>query len=78
MPPHLFFFWTNNAYARKGPGTCYNLLCPGFVQISNSWVMGGAMPHYTTLDQKAPREFDVEIEVLYDSEDKNHKVVVSR
>lgn len=72
LAPHLFIFWTNNAYAHTGPGSCYNVLnCPGFVQMSNSWVIGGAMPHYTTLDQNAQSEFEVEIEVLYDPTDMN-------
>lgn len=63
--PHLFIFWTNNAYGNTGPGTCYDLKCPGFVQYSRTWVMGGVMPHYTTLAQHALSESEVTIEVWF-------------
>ncbi|KAG0631302.1 hypothetical protein M758_1G242000 [Ceratodon purpureus] len=63
LAPHLFIFWTNNAYNYSG---CYNLECPGFVQYDSKWVIGGAMPYYTTLGENRKRELEVEIEVLYD------------
>jgi hypothetical protein len=70
--PHLFIFWTKDAYQNlTGQGTCYNLRCPGFIQYSNTWVIGGAMPYYTTLAQNAASEFEVGIEVFYDPTGKN-------
>ncbi|KAG0591644.1 hypothetical protein M758_1G229900 [Ceratodon purpureus] len=69
LAPHLFVYWTNNAYNQvneTGIHGCYNLECPGFVQVNNKWVIGGAMPSYTTLAQNAQAESEVEIEVLYD------------
>nr|PNR62278.1 hypothetical protein PHYPA_000702 [Physcomitrium patens] len=47
---------------------CYYLECHGFVQVENSWVIGGAMPSYTTLEQSQNGEIaEVDIQVLYDS-----------
>ncbi|KAG0556975.1 hypothetical protein KC19_11G092200 [Ceratodon purpureus] len=66
--PHLFVFWTNDEYNKTG---CYNLACPGFVQASNTWVIGGAMPKYTTLAQNAAAEFEVSYEVVYVPSDTN-------
>jgi hypothetical protein len=37
----LFVYWTADGYANTG---CYNLLCSGFVQISNSVTPGMALP----------------------------------
>lgn len=70
--PHLFIYWTNNAYNHSsGVGSCYDLSCPGFVQQSNTWVIGGAMPKYTTLAQNATAAYEVEIEVVYEPADRN-------
>jgi hypothetical protein len=69
LAPHLFVYWTNDAYNAQnetGNHGCYNLECPGFVQVDNKWVIGGAMPSYTTLEQNAQTESEIEIEVLYD------------
>lgn len=69
LSPHLFIYWTNNAYNKEnltGNHGCYNLECSGFVQVDNQWVIGGAMPSFTTLAENAPAESEVEIEVLYD------------
>jgi hypothetical protein len=66
--PHLFIFWTNDDYQSGGPGSCYNIgNCSGFVQTNTDWVIGGAMPSYTTLAENASTESEVEIEVLYDA-----------
>ncbi|KAK4253606.1 hypothetical protein QN277_010258 [Acacia crassicarpa] len=38
--PRLFAYWTSDSYERIG---CYNLQCPGFVQVSNEVVVGGTL-----------------------------------
>ncbi|XP_004509665.1 protein neprosin-like [Cicer arietinum] len=38
--PRLFIFWTSDEYQKTG---CYNLFCPGFVQISKQIVVGAAI-----------------------------------
>jgi hypothetical protein len=69
--PHLFIFWTNDNYLSGGPGSCYNVnqMCAGFVQTDRTWVLGGAMPAYTTLEENAPTEDEVQIEVIYSPPD---------
>ena len=37
--PALFIFYTPDNYATG----CYNLDCAGFVQVNNSWVLGGSL-----------------------------------
>ncbi|GER28300.1 hypothetical protein STAS_04076 [Striga asiatica] len=44
--PRLFTFWTKDAYQSTG---CYNLLCSGFVQVSNQILVGGAISPFSTL-----------------------------
>ena len=61
--PHLFVYWTADAYKTTG---CYDLTCPGFVQTSNSWVLGGPMPNYTSLADNAANEDELALQVLYD------------
>ena len=61
--PHLFVYWTADGYKTTG---CYDLTCPGFVQTSNSWVLGGPMPSYTSLADNAAFEDELALEVLYD------------
>ncbi|XP_054813506.1 uncharacterized protein LOC129314163 [Prosopis cineraria] len=39
--PRLFIYWTVDSYECTG---CYNLLCSGFVQVSNAVALGGALP----------------------------------
>ncbi|KAL3676520.1 hypothetical protein R1sor_026468 [Riccia sorocarpa] len=38
--PHLFVYWTRDAYNSTG---CYNQACPGFVQTSKNWTVGGSL-----------------------------------
>ncbi|EFJ20181.1 hypothetical protein SELMODRAFT_109583 [Selaginella moellendorffii] len=38
--PHLFVYWTADDYQHTG---CYNLECPGFVQVSNKIVPGATL-----------------------------------
>jgi hypothetical protein len=42
---HLFIYWTADAYQNTG---CYNLDCQGFVQVDNSWVLGGSLSSVST------------------------------
>lgn len=40
-----FIYWTADDYTRTG---CYNLDCPGFVQVNNSWTLGAPFSNYST------------------------------
>jgi hypothetical protein len=40
----LFIYWTADAYQTTG---CYNLDCAAFVQINNSYALGGAWSNYS-------------------------------
>jgi hypothetical protein len=64
LAPHLFIYWTRDAYLSTG---CYNLNCPGFVQVDSTWVLGGALAPYTTLAQKAEFEYEFSIFIVFDS-----------
>ena len=55
------------ADAYKDTG-CYNLQCAGFVQTSNSWVIGGTMGAYTTLSSDANFEYNMGVLVIYVSQ----------
>jgi hypothetical protein len=59
LAPHLFVYWTSDDYQGIG---CYNLECPGFVQTSNTWVLGGSLA-YTTLAEETQNEFNYEDEI---------------
>jgi hypothetical protein len=37
---NLFIYWTADDYQTTG---CYNLTCAAFVQVNNSWFLGGAL-----------------------------------
>ncbi len=41
----LFIYWTADDYQQTG---CYNLDCAGFVQVSNSWYLGGTWSDYSS------------------------------
>ncbi|KAJ7295543.1 hypothetical protein O6H91_Y181500 [Diphasiastrum complanatum] len=64
LAPHLFVYWTADAYKSTG---CYNLGCAGFVQTNNKWVLGGTVSPYTTLDVHANNEYEISLVVFYDS-----------
>lgn len=59
LAPHLFIYWTSDAYRNTG---CYNLGCSGFVQTDNSWVLGGTFSNYTTL--AANDNYEIEFQVI--------------
>ena len=40
----LFIFWTADKYARL---KCYNLDCPAFMQVNNTWILGGKFSNYS-------------------------------
>ncbi len=44
--PSLFVYWTSDDYDQVG---CYNLTCPGFVQTSGAYELGGPLPRVSTL-----------------------------
>jgi Neprosin len=43
----LFIYWTMDGYDQTG---CFNLDCPGFMQINSNWYLGGVFSEYSTLD----------------------------
>ncbi len=65
LAPHLFIYWTMDAYQGTG---CYNLHCAGFVQVNRYWVLGGVLAPYTTLGENANSEYEVRIRIVYDSQ----------
>jgi Neprosin len=43
--PVLFTYWTADGYHSTG---CYNLTCTGFVQTNGNWMLGGALPFWSS------------------------------
>ncbi|KAE9584959.1 putative neprosin [Lupinus albus] len=48
----LFVSWTNDEYRTTG---CYNLLCPGFVQVNNQIVLGSYFDPISSYGDKIQR-----------------------
>jgi hypothetical protein len=51
--PVLFIYWTADSYNKTG---CYNLECPGFIQVNKTIHLGGAFGSYS-VDGGAQREY---------------------
>nr|XP_027192729.1 uncharacterized protein LOC101508099 [Cicer arietinum] len=47
--PKLFIYWTADTYKKTG---CYNLKCPGFVQINKKILLGGTLTKISTYNGK--------------------------
>eukprot|EP00250_Pteridium_aquilinum_P021678 c25195_g13_i1 orf=484-1764(-) len=56
----LFTYWTSDAYQATG---CYNLLCSGFVQISDQIALGATISPVSEYDNK---QFDIDILIWKD------------
>ncbi|KAH7296752.1 hypothetical protein KP509_26G037500 [Ceratopteris richardii] len=56
----LFTYWTSDAYQATG---CYNLLCSGFVQISDQIALGATISPVSNYDDK---QFDIDILIWKD------------
>ncbi|KAH7315365.1 hypothetical protein KP509_21G046500 [Ceratopteris richardii] len=56
----LFTYWTSDAYQATG---CYNLLCSGFVQISDQIALGATI---SPLSGYGGRQFDIDILIWKD------------
>ncbi|XP_024542094.1 uncharacterized protein LOC9647604 [Selaginella moellendorffii] len=52
--PRLFVYWTADGYNKTG---CYNLKCPGFVQVSNTIVLEGVLAQSTSGSSQQELEF---------------------
>ncbi|KAL3676356.1 hypothetical protein R1sor_026304 [Riccia sorocarpa] len=58
--PHLFVYWTTDGYVSTG---CYDLQCPGFVQVSSSLVVGGSLDNIAQTDGT---QFEIRVIVYWD------------
>ncbi|CAM6104012.1 unnamed protein product [Calypogeia fissa] len=56
--PRLFVYWTADRYLNTG---CYNLECPGFIQVSNKWLLGGSFEEISSLDSDFVYEIKIHI-----------------
>ncbi|XP_052171460.1 uncharacterized protein LOC127787447 [Diospyros lotus] len=61
----LFTYWTSDAYQATG---CYNLLCSGFVQISNEVALGASISPISSYDAN---QYDITILVWKDPKEGN-------
>lgn len=59
--PRLFVYWTADLYITTG---CYNLQCPGFIQVSNKWLLGGSFAHISTFESDF--QYEVKIGIFKD------------
>ncbi|KAE9593541.1 putative neprosin [Lupinus albus] len=63
--PRLFAFWTRDAYQSSG---CYNLLCPGFVQVNKRIALGAAI---TPISSYNGKQFEISLMVWKDPKNGN-------
>ncbi|GAA0138484.1 hypothetical protein LIER_00223 [Lithospermum erythrorhizon] len=63
--PRLFTYWTKDGY--KGTG-CYNLICPGFVQISKKIAVGSAI---TPVSSYGGHQFQITLLIWKDPKNGN-------
>ncbi|XWS12031.1 hypothetical protein CRYUN_Cryun37aG0055600 [Craigia yunnanensis] len=61
----LFIYWTSDGYQSSG---CYNLECPGFVQTSKKFGLGGNLEPVSTYGGK---QFDININIHKDKQSGN-------
>ncbi|XP_047306600.1 uncharacterized protein LOC124910019 [Impatiens glandulifera] len=54
----FFIYWTNNGYNGTG---CYNLICPGFVQTSQTFAIGAPLPINSKLDNTTLTEIQISV-----------------
>ncbi|WCJ39643.1 hypothetical protein M5689_020615 [Euphorbia peplus] len=63
--PRLFTFWTKDSYGNTG---CYNLQCPGFVQISTKVALGADLSPLSTYNSK---QFQMQLTIHKDKSSGN-------
>ncbi|KAL9298768.1 putative neprosin [Arabidopsis thaliana] len=61
----LFIYWTSDTYNVTG---CYNLQCRGFIQTSNTIILGGTITPVSTFEGK---QFEITVSVWKDQESEN-------
>lgn len=61
----LFIYWTSDSYQATG---CYNLLCSGFVQVSNEIAMGATIAPISSYDN---HQYDITILIWKDPKEGN-------
>ncbi|KAG2562298.1 hypothetical protein PVAP13_8KG255400 [Panicum virgatum] len=61
----LFIYWTSDGYNKKG---CYNLMCPGFIQINNKIAIGGSI---SPVSIYGGSQYDINIFIRKDPKDGN-------
>ncbi|KAI5084660.1 hypothetical protein GOP47_0000829 [Adiantum capillus-veneris] len=61
----LFIYWTSDSYQTTG---CYNLLCSGFVQVSNDIALGASIAPISSYDN---HQYDITILIWKDPKEGN-------
>ncbi|XP_030936705.1 uncharacterized protein LOC115961961 [Quercus lobata] len=61
----IFTFWTTDSYKKTG---CYNLLCPGFVQVDNQIALGACLSHISIY---GGNQYELNFNVWKDDKDGN-------
>ncbi|ESQ50910.1 hypothetical protein EUTSA_v10022790mg [Eutrema salsugineum] len=63
--PRLFIYWTRDTYQKTG---CLNFDCPGFVQVSNDFAIGGA---FSPISSYGGNQYDLTMVIWKDTNDGN-------